>query len=995
MDSTGSILMTTITKIRTYLDDPSLDAKYTNDFIVRQIIEPEMANVITALNNQREEPVICKYSLDGVTDNTEYYELPPNVGQIVRIVKLDANGSVTNDIEQRDGSDPRGPGWHVDGRDLHFRPLWDEVPAASSTATITNTEATVENETIEIISTDLTSRTYVSKADATGSDLHFDHDGTPTQRMASLKAAIESSGGHAGKITVTQNVGVLTLTQATVGVAGDTVITEGLSNTTKTNFTGGVDISAIASDHEVWYIPSGDFNPHYSAAGGTLATLNAVTLDTTPNVGMVDMRQSAYIGGVIRVWGDTNTVVQERVITSYNADTKVIGVRTAFTSPIANGAVRYEIVPEFMGHVWQSIAIASAMNLGVARNINEKHMAFLKEQFTITIQTAGSLLSQKINNKSIAPENSVLYTMLQRIQWGLPEQVEKGMSNDYIMRSVVIPKMAELMTTINSRTDSPIVVRHSLTLEGDPTDTEFYDLPPCIYKALRIAKISATGMVTHELRQRDENDPNGPGWKIEGNRLSIRPFPTVDDATFDLWYIPNGDFIPHYANNGSINSTGKTLTLTSGGLFSRMLGYVDKRNNAYAGATLRIFESDGSISERTITSHSASAGTVTVTEAFTTASGNTTVAYEIVTPWLTQIMSAVVSKAVLELVALKGQIQEADMAILAEASKSALQSVIANIRERNAQEIVPNKDSALHMILEKTKTILGDIARELDYSDDYIFRHGIMPEYSRVMSRIQNSSSDYVIEKTTISLVKDQQYYVLPSCIGEIIRIVTVNDNGRIKTELLPRNQFNPSGPNWSLEGNELAIRPYPPTNEDVEVWFIPTTDIKPHYAEDGVLNSVGTSLTTLSSGAWGSQILGDVDRREDIYQGCLLRILSPTSGRLQERIIKQHSAEGKWLILRSAFTDNAITDETVIYEIVPVHFTAVSEAVAQGAAMNLLVSARRVTKAQHVMLLSNFKSAMKTAMDHFTFLQNRSPKKYERDTIDNKDRYGGIYGLR
>ena len=108
-----------------------------------------------------------------------------------------------------------------------------------ATATITNTEATVENETIEIISTDLTSRTYVSKADATGSDLHFDHDGTPTQRMASLKAAIESSGGHAGKITVIQNAGVLTLIQTVTGVAGDTEITEGLSNTTKTNFTGG------------------------------------------------------------------------------------------------------------------------------------------------------------------------------------------------------------------------------------------------------------------------------------------------------------------------------------------------------------------------------------------------------------------------------------------------------------------------------------------------------------------------------------------------------------------------------------------------------------------------------------------------------------------------------------------------------------------------------------------------------------------------------------
>ena len=62
---------------------------------------------------------------------------------------------------------------------------------------------------------------------------------------------------------------------------------------------------------------------------------------------------------------------------------------------------------------------------------------------------------------------------------------------------------------------------------------------------------------------------------------------------------------------------------------------------------------------------------------------------------------------------------------------------------------------------------------------------------------------------------------------------------------------------------------------------------------------------------------------------------------------------------------------------------------------MNLLVGARRVTKAQHGMLMIKFKSAMKTAMDHSTFKQNRSPKKYERETVDNRNRYGGLYGIR
>ena len=46
-------------------------------------------------------------------------------------------------------------------------------------------------------------------------------------------------------------------------------------------------------------------------------------------------------------------------------------------------------------------------------------------------------------------------------------------------------------------------------------------------------------------------------------------------------------------------------------------------------------------------------------------------------------------------------------------------------------------------------------------------------------------------------------------------------------------------------------------------------------------------------------------------------------------------------------------------------------------------------------MLLSNFKSAMKTAMDHHTFKQNRIPKSYDKDTVDNRNKYGGLYGIR
>jgi len=893
--STNSILMTTLERIRTFLDDPSLDAKYTNHFLISHVIEPEMVNVITGINQQREDPILCKFSLDNLEVNNTSIELPPNVGTIYRITSLNAAGDVLDDIAKRDDTDPRGPGWHLDGRDLYLRPDW------------------------------------------------------------------------------------------TPDTAG----------------------------YEVWYAPSGDFSPHYSADGGELES-GALTfiLDSTPDVGDYDRREGAYIGGVLRVWNADKTIIQEQVISGYDVSTKTVTVRRAFGTadiPVAS-SLRYEIVPEYMGHIWQAVALAGSMNLGAARNINEKQMGFLKEQFSLALQSAMVLTANKIDNKSIAPENSVLYDIIQRIRWGLPGTMETGISNDYIMRSAVGPKLAEVSTLINGISDSQTVVRQNITFVSDQ---EFYNLPPCVGKILRISKLSTTikkGLVVDEIRQRDENDPNGEGWSVQGLRLSMRPIPYdyagegVNLANYTIWYTPSGDFMPHYASNGSLADGEKVLTLSGGNLFSRQLGTIDKRDNAYLGATLRVFQEDGSIEERTITAHDAGAGTVTVTEAFTgfASAGPNVCAYEIVSPWMYSIMSAVVARSILELVALKGQISESDMAIVAESAKSSLTAAITNAKEKNSQEIVPNKDSSLHMILEKTKTILSDVAKELDYSDDYIFRHGITPEYSRVMSRIQNTSSDYIIAKTTVSFVKDQQYYELPSCIGEILRIVTMYDDGRIKTELLPRNQYHTKGPNWSIEGNRLSIRPFPQIAEDVEIWYIPTVDVKPHYAEDGKVNLTRAAISlSLSEGGWGSSMLGDIDRRKGIYQGCLIRVIT-NKGEIEERIIDEYvmnAAEGTGypssVVLSSTLTETSLSDSIVKYEILPSYFHAVAEAVAQGAAMNLLVGARKVTKAQYAMLLSNFKSAMKTAMDHHTFKQNRIPKSYDKDTVDNRNKYGGLYGIR
>jgi len=866
MHSSGSMLYTTIERIRTFLDDPSVDAKYDNDFLVRHVISPEMVNIVSALNSLRDDPLVIRLDLSGLSDSTEYFELPPGVGNIVRIAKLNADNQIDDDIARRDDSDPRGPGWSVEGRELHIRPQLE---------------------------------------------------------------------------------------------SGDT-----------------------GSGYALWYVPSGDLVPHYSADGGTLASGKLVlTLDSSPDIGDVDYRESAYVGGILRVWNTADTVVEERVISAYDASQAKVTVRTAFSDVEVAGSRKYEIVPTYMSNIWQAVAVSGAINLGVARNITEKQMAFLQKQLETTLQGISSTFGNLYPGKQTAPENSVLYTLLQRVRWGLPEKAEEELSNDYIMRSAVIPKLSEIMNTVNSRSDSPIVVRYSLTLVDDQ---EYYVLPPTVHRVLKVTKLTG-GMVTDEIRRRKDNDPNGPGWNVEGNRLSLRPTPQTGDlSSYEVWYVPSGDFQPHYAKDGSL-ATGTVLTLTTGGIFSRQLGTVDKRDSGYLGATLRVTNTDGSIEERTITAHDAGAGTVTVTEVFTTTTG--TVAYEIVPNWMQTIMSAVVASSVLTLSALKGKLSEGDLAVLMDADKDAMKATLSNIRSTNrAQDITPKRESILHMILEKTRTSLERVAVDLNYSDDYIFRHGIVPEYGRVMSRIMNSASNPVLATQTISLVKDQRYYTIPAGVGEVVRLVELYDDGRVKGELIPRGEFNPRGPGWSIEGIRLSFRPYPQQAKDYELWYIPSFDVVPHYAEDGTLESSRDTLTfggLTERQIWSSQMLGDVDRRNGAYTGCVLRIFGTNDG-VEERQITAHDNTAGDITTPDGFQMAA---GTVKYEVVPSHMFAVQDAVCASAIMNLAASSKSVSKSQHAMLVHNFRSAMKTSMDHFTFMQNRVPKHYDKKTVDNENR--------
>ena len=122
--------------------------------------------------------------------------------------------------------------------------------AAAATATVTiNSGKPSAGQTIVLISTDGTSKTYTAVAgSATVASNQFSVDNNHDDVAFSLETAIEHSSGHNGKILVSRSVNVLALTQATAGADGNSSITTNMSNTAAdASFVGGSSGAIVAA----------------------------------------------------------------------------------------------------------------------------------------------------------------------------------------------------------------------------------------------------------------------------------------------------------------------------------------------------------------------------------------------------------------------------------------------------------------------------------------------------------------------------------------------------------------------------------------------------------------------------------------------------------------------------------------------------------------------------------------------------------------------------
>ena len=165
---------------------------------------------------------------------------------------------------------------------------------AGSLTAFTFSSFPAAGQTIQIISTDGTTKTYEASSSANGTVLRsgniaFIRDGSPTAEEAAiaLKAAIEHANGHNGKITVARATAQLTFTQATDGAEGNTTVTvssswnDAVSGTVASAFTGGISSRASLYISEVLDGVIHDVNVRKAGSGYTTGDLLTIERPTS------------------------------------------------------------------------------------------------------------------------------------------------------------------------------------------------------------------------------------------------------------------------------------------------------------------------------------------------------------------------------------------------------------------------------------------------------------------------------------------------------------------------------------------------------------------------------------------------------------------------------------------------------------------------------------------------------------------------------------------
>lgn len=124
--SGSGFLSDVVSLVRKATDEPSQSPKYTDGDIV-EYLQVGMDTVITDIAVNTDHPIVVRYNVT-LVDGTQYYILPPNVAELIRIAKINTTSGLP-EYEVWPGShfNPGGHGWKLEGNVLRLLRDWDST----------------------------------------------------------------------------------------------------------------------------------------------------------------------------------------------------------------------------------------------------------------------------------------------------------------------------------------------------------------------------------------------------------------------------------------------------------------------------------------------------------------------------------------------------------------------------------------------------------------------------------------------------------------------------------------------------------------------------------------------------------------------------------------------------------------------------------------------------------------------------------------------------
>lgn len=267
------------------------------------------------------------------------------------------------------------------------------------------------------------------------------------------------------------------------------------------------------------------------------------------------------------------------------------------------------------------------------------------------------------------------------------------------------------------------------------------------------------------------------------------------------------------------------------------------------------------------------------------------------------------------------------------------------------------------------------------FSDDDIYDL-IRLVYAKVFPDVLIHDEASLVVRYDITMVANQQEYVLPPNVGMILRLARRDSTSDlVLQEMYQSNFINPSGGGYTIEGNILRLTNKINWSDNTvyELLYIPNGDM---YPIEFATTVYGTD-TTNKTWTIGSVTDGTLDTRKNAYGGYLLRFLSAdTNNFVQEIPVASYDNENGRIVLVSAPDPVPVTN--VKAELVPVLTKQFEDVVSLGVARRILAIDGHARRKD--LVDQEYREAVRSLRMQISKVQQRLSSRYDGRTPENED---------